>query len=397
MIRTLVRRARRFLAERQLPPLAKGERQRDRDTPLEPDPGIDAAVKAALAWLGRAQDHSATRDGGAARHFSLIDGWAPTYPETTGYIVPTLIDCSKRFGDQALSARARRMLDFLVSIQFPEGGFQGGVIGATPRVPVTFNTGQILLGLAAGVTAYGDPYRDAMRRAADWLANSQDPDGCWRKHRTPFARASDKAYETHVSWGLYEAARVERNEAWVEAANRQVRWALSRQQPNGWFSDNCLNDPEHPLTHTIGYVLRGVVEAHRFTGDATFLDAAMRCARGAQQAVAPDGRLPGRLGRDWRGAVDWVCLTGSVQIAHCWLLLAEISGDRSLAESAFRVNAFVRRTVRTTGDLGVVGGVKGSLPCDGGYLTWELPNWAAKFFIDANLVEADHRGARAAS
>lgn len=391
MIRPLVRRFRRFLFEQRLPPLARHERERDRVTPLEDDPGIDASVHAALAWLARAQDRTKLGDDGVARHFSLIDGWSSSYPETTGYVIPTLIDCSERFGDPALAARARRMLDWLVSIQFPDGGFQGGLIDATPRVPVTFNTGQILLGLAAGTKAFGDPYRVPMRLAADWLANSQDPDGCWRKHRTPFARPSDKAYETHVSWGLYEAARVEPNPGWVDAANRQVRWALSKQQPNGWFAENCLNDPQHPLTHTIGYVLRGVLEAHRFTGDADFLDSALRCARGAQSALAPDGRLPGRLGSDWSAAADWICLTGSVQIAHCWLLLAQLTGDTSLADSAYRANEYVRRTLRRSGDPGVVGGVKGSLPCDGGYLTWELPNWAAKFFIDANLLEREVR------
>lgn len=283
------------------------------------------------------------------------------------------------------------MLDWLVSIQFPEGGFQGGTVDATPRVPVTFNTGQILMGLAAGVREFGDTYRDPMRRAADWLANSQDPDGCWRKHRTPFAKPSDKAYETHVSWGLYEAARIEPKVLWIEAANRQVRWAMSKQHPNGWFAENCLTDPANPLTHTIGYAMRGVLEAYRFTNDRDFLRSAEICGRGTLSAVAADGRIPGRLSSEWKGAVDWVCLTGSVQIAHCWLLLAQMTGDPTFREAAYRVNASVRRSVRTNGNPGIVGGVKGSLPVDGGYCTNELPNWASKFFIDANLLEADVR------
>ena len=395
MLKDIVRFGRRLWAEQQLPELAKGERARDRAAPLEPDPGIDAAVHGALAWLGRAQDHSATADGGAARHFSLIDGWSASYPETSGYIVPTLIDCAHRYNDAALRDRARRMLDWLVSIQFPEGGFQGSTVDATPRVPVTFNTGQILLGLAAGVREFGDVYRDPMRRAADWLATSQDPDGCWRRHRTPFAKPSDKAYETHVSWGLYEAARIEHNASWVEAANHQVRWAMGKQRPNGWFAENCLTDPANPLTHTIGYVMRGVLEAYRFTGDRDFLDSALRCGRGALSACAPDGRLPGRLSQEWKGAVEWVCLTGSVQVAHCWLLLSDITGDVAFRQAAFAANAYVRRSVRTSGDPGLVGGVKGSLPIDGGYCTYELPNWASKFFIDANLLEATARRAPA--
>lgn len=40
-----------------------------------------------------------------------------------------------------------------------------------------------------------------MRRAADWLVETQDADGCWRRHPTPFAEPGEKVYETHVAWG----------------------------------------------------------------------------------------------------------------------------------------------------------------------------------------------------
>src|SRR3954470_16169285 len=130
-----------------LPAAAKAAVRRDREgLGAVADPGIEATVTAALDWLGQAQDHSATRDGGVARHYSLVTGWAASYPETTGYIVPTLIEQARLRNDSDLRERARRMLDWLVSIQFPDGGFQGGMVGQTPRVPVTFNTGQILLG-----------------------------------------------------------------------------------------------------------------------------------------------------------------------------------------------------------------------------------------------------------
>jgi hypothetical protein len=381
----------RVLSEVRLPTLARLERRRDRQNPLEDDPGIDASVRAALHWIARAQDHSTTRDGGVAHSFSTREGWTASYPETTGYIVPTMLDCAIRFGDPELGERGRRMLDWLVAIQFAEGGFQGGVIGATPRVPVTFNTGQILLGLAAGAARDGR-YLPAMRKAADWLAGTQDDDGCWRRFPTPFAAPSEKAYETHVSWGLYEALRVEKNPRWLESANRQVRWALRQQQPNGWFDKNCLNDPQRPLTHTIGYVLRGVLEAWRYTNDPDFLAAAERCGRGVLGALESEGRLAGRIDRNWNPAVSWVCLTGSVQIAHCWLLLFQATGDPAFRDAAFAANTFVRRSMRWSGDPGVIGGIKGSLPIDGGYMTWVLPNWAAKFFVDSNLLEAAVRG-----
>lgn len=391
MTKTLdsLRAVRAYLA---LPPAAKAEYRRDRSaTALAADPGIEASVRAALAWLGRAQDRSATADDGVARHFSLIGGWAPSYPETTGYIVPTFLDAADELAMPELRARARRMLDWLVSIQLPGGGFQGGVIGATPVVPVTFNTGQILIGLARGAAAFGaaegDPYRAAMRAAAGWLVEIQDPDGCWRKGATPFAAAGVKAYETHVAWGLFEAERVEPGRGYGEAGLRNVAWALGRQQANGWFDDCCLTDTSAPLTHTIGYVLRGVLEGYRLSGDPALLAAARRTADGALSALGTDGRLPGRLDDTWRGTVDWVCLTGQVQIAHCWLMLYEATGEARYLETARRANAFVRRTVRLDGPEDVRGAVKGSFPVDGAYGRYEYLNWAAKFFVDANLYE----------
>ena len=58
------------------------------------DPGVDATIDACIAWLRRAQEQSATHDGGAAHSFSWLSGWGSSYPETTGYIIPTLIDYS---------------------------------------------------------------------------------------------------------------------------------------------------------------------------------------------------------------------------------------------------------------------------------------------------------------
>jgi len=37
----------------------------------------------------------------------------------------------------------------------------------------------------------------------------------------------------------------------------------------------------------------------------------------------------------------------------------------------------------------MVGGVKGSFPIDGRYGKFGYLNWAAKFFIDSNMLEAE--------
>jgi hypothetical protein len=379
---------REVLLQRRLPRLAIEERNRDRKGLPENDPGSEAVIEAGLDWLARAQDQSASRDGGVARNFSLIKGWAASYPETTGYIVPTLLAAAKDRGRVDLRERARRMLDWLGSIQFDNGGIQGGKIDAPLKVPVTFNTGQVLFGFCAGVRAL-NAYFEQMHAAARFLRDSLDADGCWRRFPTPFAVRGEKAYETHVSWGLFEAERLAPGEGYGEAGLRQVDWALGRQTENGWVADCCLNRPSEPLTHTLGYYLRGVVEAHRFSGEPRFLVAARKLGDGLLQAQRPDGALAGRQRPDWTAAVDWVCLTGVSQIAESWFYLYEATGDAHYLEAARAGNAYVRRTIRVDGPSDIRGGVKGSFPIDGDYGSFEYLNWAAKFTIDANVKELE--------
>ncbi len=373
---------------RSLPDLAKNEQRLDEQGLPQSDPGIDRSVQEALAWLCRAQDSSSSRDGGVARDYSLINGWGASYPETTGYIIPTFINFARMHNDEEFLLRARQMTDWLISIQFASGAFQGGKIDSKPVVPVTFNTGQILIGLASAAREFSEPqYKEATQNAANWLVETQDSDGCWRSHPSPFARSGDKSYDTHVAWGLLEAARAIGDQRYVDSALANVRWALSVQSSNGWFDHCCLVWPERPLTHTIGYALRGVLEAYLYSKENEFLEASLKTANSLLCIIAKDGYLPGRLDSAWKGAVPWVCLTGSVQIASCLLLLYQITNDQKYCDTAFSLNQYVRRSMRMNGAIEIRGGIKGSFPVWGKYGAYEYLNWSSKFFVDSNLLE----------
>ena len=163
------------------------------------------------------------------------------------------------------------------------------------------------------------------------------------------------------------------------------------QEPNGWLDRCCLDSPSAPLTHTLGYALRGIIEAYRYTREPEYLTVARRSADGLLSAFGADGFLPGRLRADWSPHASWACLTGTAQIAQCLLLLHEFTQEAKYAECAFSANAFVRRTVNLAGAPEVRGGVKGSEPITGPYCRFEYPNWAAKFLADSLMQEIDVR------
>jgi len=141
------------------------------------------------------------------------------------------------------------------------------------------------------------------------------------------------------------------------------------------------------LTHTLGYVLRGLLEAYRFTHDPALLRAGQKTADGLLRALGPEGFLPGRLRSNWCAVVPWACLTGSVQIAYCWLMLYQDTGEIRYREAAYAANRYVRRTMRVDGCPEIRGAIKGAFPVSGAYGAYEYLNWACKFFIDSHLLE----------
>lgn len=351
-------------------------------------------VAAAVEWLERAQD--ATGTGGVARGYALVhhdylkvSGWEPAYPETTGYIIPTLYAAADYLGRPELAQRARRAAEWERDVQLDSGAVQGGVIGQ-PVAPAVFNTGMVIFGWLCAFVRDGDgASADAARRAADFLVDALDDDGVWRRSSSLYADVHAPLYNARTAWALAEAGARLGEPRYLDAAALALRAIARRQQQSGWLPDCCLNDPARPLTHTIAYTLRGLLEGGRVLQDSALIDAASRGASALAAKVDDQGRLAGRYAVNWRPAVAWSCLTGNAQMAGIWLRLAEITGDRTWLAPVGPALRFLKGTQNCGARLdGLRGGILGSSPVDGGYAPNETLNWATKFFIDA-LIRHD--------
>ena len=214
-------------------------------------------LSAAVAWLNRAQDVG--NDDGVSYGYSFARGWLSSYPETTGYIIPTFLDYYGFTKDEEYLHRAIRMADWLASIQLENGAFQSGRVDAA-ITPSVFNTGQILLGLVRMYRQTGDDrYKKAAARAGDWLTDIQDEDGAWRKYSL---NDIPHVYHTRVAWPLLELNSILPG-TFLESAVRNINWALRSQLPNGWFRNNGFTSDQasSPILHTIVYAVRGILES----------------------------------------------------------------------------------------------------------------------------------------
>jgi hypothetical protein len=344
-------------------------------------------LDAAADWLVRAQ--SATPDGGVAACYDLEKkGWAGAYPETTGYIIPTFYDYAAFASRSEFADHARRMADWETDIQLTDGGVRAGTLDAGTIAPTVFNTGQVLFGWTrAWVETREGRFRDAAVRAANWVLAAQDEDGAWRRFGSPFATHKLNSYNTRTAYGLARVGATFDEARYLDAARTNIEWAIARARDNTWLDDNCLEDNARPLTHTIAYSLRGILEVGVILREDKYIKFAERMARAVASAQRKDGALPGRLDDQWRPRVNWSCLTGNAQMAVNWLRLANISGDNAFRQHARRANHFNMATQELVGPAEIRGAIKGSFPADGGYMTWRYPNWAAKFFMDALMLE----------
>ncbi len=348
-------------------------------------------ARAAVDWILRAQ--AATNDDGVSLGYFPCDksgdGWRASYPETTGYIITSLLAFAQKFNDPAVAAAAMRMAHWEVAVQMPSGAVQGGPVCAPERqTAAAFNTGMVLDGWCSAYAYSKDAtLLDAARRTADFLVNDVDERGYFKTNGAFVSKGEIKTYTCLCAWAIYRFGDLVGEDRYRRAAVGVIEAALRQQQPNGWFAHNCLTHSDCPLTHTIGYTLQGILEVGILAGRADFVDAVRRTLDAVLPRMARDGYLPGRFFSDWEPASFSSCLTGSAQIAIVAYRLSAQSGDSRYRTQADRLVDYLKSLqVTRSDDPGVVGAIAGSFPLFGGYMRAGYPNWATKYFLDSLML-----------
>jgi len=340
-------------------------------------------LKEAMEWLKRAQD--ITDDGGVAAAYHLSKGWESSYPETTGYIIPTFFNYHHFSSDEEYRDRALRMTDWLLSIQKEDGAYQGRPVEYSDR-PCIFNTGQIMLGLLrTHEETGGEKYLDAAKRAGDWLVRAQDQDGAWRK----FAYNDiPHSYHTRVAWPLLKLFKLTGIESYQKAAKANLLWALGNQKSDGWFDENAFDRQSHTFTHTIVYAARGMLESGLLLDDPKYIQSSEKVAQALLFILSQKNFLPGDFYDGWNTTSAYSCLTGNAQLAILLMRLYQEKKGENYLNVAMQLNQFLRTTQNLDSrHPWKRGGIKGSHPIWGDYMSYAYPNWAVKFFADALLME----------
>jgi Prenyltransferase and squalene oxidase repeat len=344
-------------------------------------PSADA-LRSVIDWILHAQ----RPDGGVAAYYSLLTGYSDSYPEVTGYIIPTLYDFARSTRDETARHTAERATDWLLSLQMPSGAFPGGLHGGKHDAqPSVFNTGQILQGL---VRAYAETRDEKILvsavAAGDWLAAIRQADGSWSGEGA--YQGTAHTYYSMVSWALAQLAAESKNPRHGTAADRNIDWVLAHVKPSGWIDG--INLRGHPTyLHFVAYVIQGMLECGILRRRDDAIQAAAKAAWVLLHKFETHKRLLGSYEPDFKGGQNSFCLTGNAQMSCVWLRLFEVTGDLRYLNAALKMNEMLKQLLPVKDKRGVVGGVAGSYPIWGAYQPMRFISWGSKFLADALMLE----------
>lgn len=345
---------------------------------------IDKGVK----WILVHQDFQP--DGGVTSRVTfsmwrLIVG--TSYPEVTGYIIPTLFNYASIFGSSQAFDAAVKAADFELPLQHLAGYFPGGAVGSLPH-PSVFNSSQIVHGLVRAYKETNDiKYIESATKACHWICSVQDGDGAWGKFNY---LGMKRVYDAKVCEALLETGNVIGSNDFLTSVNRNLDFVLRHQKDNGWFfnCDNSYKKNNAPLTHTIGYTIQGLLACYFLTLREDLLLAATKTLNVLMHRFELDKKLlPGRLFSNWKAASASSCVTGDAQISLCWMDMYRITEDFRYLNAALKMNDLLKKIQYNCSFKEIDGSLPASYPFWGDYGQCSVNSWGVKFYIDALIQE----------
>lgn len=348
------------------------------------------ALESGIAWLINSQV-LANDDGSSSYH--TINGWTQSgYPETTGYIIPTLLLYSKLYNKPEVVSHAIKMGEWLLKIQKPSGGWASGYYHQQ-RTEVVFNTGQIIRGMVALYEHTKDEkYLQACDRACAWLTSIQDPQGYWQKN---VYLNMVRVYDTYVSHPILMANKYLNNPAYTETARKNIYWVIDKKQKaNGWFedADNTVDNNLTPILHTISYTIDGIMESGYILKDDHIIKKGKLAADTLFHKFSKQKFMFDKYDANWKSASQYINLTGSAQISIIWSRMAHHLNQAEYLNASMKMNDFLIFTQNRfpKESKNSKGAIAGSFPIWGDYQQYNFPNWATKYFCDSLMLEMEY-------
>lgn len=342
-------------------------------------------TKPTLDWI-KASFEACGGKGSAAYYSRLrhpLRGWSAAYPETTGYLIETMLDYNQLLHEDWLFDYAKSGADWICNLQKENGALPGG-LGENGKESV-FNTGMMLFGLVAMYEKTNDQkYIDTCQKAVNWLINILEKDGSWRLGA--YQKDFTPSYYTRVIWAVLHTNKHLQNIDIQHNMQNALDYYKAKKQANGTVKDWAFRPNEAAFTHTIAYTMRGFLESAIILKDNDALNIAENMVKMLYLDFEKRGKLAGAYDENWKGNYKFTCLTGNAQLSINTNRLFQITDNQSYKSFSEELYETVANAPCGIPIKGYYGGIAGSSPYWGKYQPMQMINWATKFWLDATIL-----------
>lgn len=364
----------------------------DRAKKVGPIVDTDHALQNIFQWIEAS--FRATNDGGSSAYYTVGRGWKSSYPETTGYLIPTLYDYADYSQNSKWSDLANSAGSWLLSIQFENGAWQGGQVDSDIGERV-FNSAMILDGIIECYERENDPkYLDSALKGLKWLVSCIGDDGVLSQHNISAGGSFDLLSLACMAraWQYLEGSE---REDTLSEIRRSVSAHLELQNANGWWkrSNFDYSYPNTSLLHHLSYTLDGVLILSEILEDKSLEEVVLKSARKMLSMFEVNRKLPAFINEDWTPYFDLgdkqysQCLTGYAQTSIVFIKLARLKSDKRFLNAAYKmIDILSSIGNRSFGQGGLDYGLAGSYPIFGNYQPFQIVNWAAKYHAESMLL-----------
>lgn len=339
------------------------------------DFSLHESAHAAADWLLRSQEIA--NDGGYAHSYHFLYGWQKSYPETTGYIIPSLIEWGEVSQDLRYKNSALKALEYLNKTQEEDGSFCD--LNGKKQV---FDAGQILIGHNCAKEKKLEGYDEKRHHLlCKWLIAQQNSEGAFIGNTF---RGLAHSYYSRVGAALLHAGTLLNNEVYKDAGLKNIYWTIAQQQGNGFFLHSSFEGMHHPaLSHTLVYTLEGLWDAYLLTLDAKIYSSFVKGFDALwATALKTQGVLFAKYDSTFNCTDNSICTTGLSQWIAVCIRYAVHTKKNEYLEFVPQLLKKLKQN-QLFGSKNFYGGLPGSIPMTGKYMKLSIPNWGQKFYLDA--------------
>ncbi len=336
---------------------------------------LSSALRSNLIWIYNS--FKANKYLGSSASRNVLGQWAPPYPETTGYLIPTLLQGNRYFPLLGLSSLAQKQLHFFEKLRTQDGGYHSNTESGKP---IVFDVAQILLGHLTLVPYVDNPDEllQEIELTRDWLRDLLDDEGQFISHH--YIEGYQPTYYSRIAWPLAFAENVIDSKV-SSRTKAMVEKILAQQNENYSFREWGFRKGEAAYTHTIAYTLRGLWEYSEIVNSRPIKKQVKATLKTLTTLIKSENKVAATYNEKWEGNYNYICAAGNAQLALLYLIVYERTGREAYLEP---VATLLLPLLKGQRHLSLnKGAIPSSLPIWGDYQKMKFTNWTQKFFADA--------------